>query len=135
MHEVIVVIHSTPDKKMDILVATLFSEAKEEQLEPGGAITTIPGSGEGGEQGERGKEEEGVVTPRRRYLALRDVLRFCFQHPPLLFPVVQFQRVLRSKIIGEIISTYVLLGSHTAINKICLVLPWPSPSFFVGLCS
>ena len=106
VHEVITVIHATPDKNVDILVSTLFSEAEEGQPEPGDAKTggALPGvSGEGGEQGERDKEGEGVIMPRRRYLVLRNILRFCFQHPPLLFPVVQFQRVLRSKIIGETI--------------------------------
>lgn len=59
---------------------------------------------EGTETGER-QDEESVDASggetRRRYLTLRSVLRFTFQHPPLLFPVVQFQRVLRSKIIGK----------------------------------
>lgn len=62
----------------------------------------------------RGGNGEDIVQPQeageaaeisggqgRRYLTLRSILRFSFQHPPLLFPVVQFQRVLRSKIIGE----------------------------------
>lgn len=46
-------------------------------------------------------DESGRKARRHRYLTLRSVLRFSFQHPPLLFPVVQFQRVLRSKVIGK----------------------------------
>lgn len=47
------------------------------------------------------EDAEGSGGRAKRYLTLRSVLRFSFQHPPLLFPAVQFQRVLRSKIIGE----------------------------------
>ncbi len=50
---------------------------------------------------EAGEAAEVSGVQGRRYLTLRRILRFSFQHPPLLFPVVQFQRVLRSKIIGE----------------------------------
>lgn len=57
-------------------------------------------AGKGGRQDDGSVEEPGGKA--RRYLTLRRVLHFCFQHPPLLFPVVQFQRVLRSKIIGEV---------------------------------
>lgn len=65
----------------------------------GGKSTGREGMGEGVLQGDEDVEEPGGEP--RRYLTLRSVLRFSFQYPPLLFPVVQFQRVLRSKIIGK----------------------------------
>lgn len=112
VQEVIAVIHTTSDKNVDLLVKVLTAEAKEEPA-PGNAIPEAQGDATAGvpehgmagapeEEGERGREaRQGGVTRGRRYLSLRNVLRFSFQHPPLFFPVVQFQRFLRSKIIGE----------------------------------
>lgn len=101
VHEVISVMHAYPDKKLDILVAMLLATAEDDP-------------DQGGEAGGEGKDNDGGVPDDnagrrgRRYLTLRSILRFSFQHPPLLFPVMQFQRILRSKILGEIEETRVV---------------------------
>lgn len=66
----------------------------------GGSASCSKETEGGGTQGDE-EADKGSPGQAKRYLTLRTVLRFSFQHPPLLFPVVHFQRVLRSKIIGE----------------------------------
>lgn len=96
VQEVVTVIHPDPDKKVDILILELLGHG--EALPDDGDEKRGPqGSEERGDAG--GAKTEGF--PHVRYLTLRRILCFCFQHPALLFPVVQFQRVLRSKIIGK----------------------------------
>lgn len=99
-------IHAYPDKKFKLLVTMLLAEAREypdeehairvKQKEEGTPEANGREEDAGEVEGEKG--EDRLV---RRYLTLRSILRFGFQYPPLLFPVVQFQRILRSKIIGE----------------------------------
>ncbi|CAM9660541.1 unnamed protein product [Ectocarpus sp. 12 AP-2014] len=119
VREVITMLHKTLDKKLDLLIDMLLEESEEVEIQGGiartrGLSSTSSGGGGGTtrteEEGQRkvvhksnGEEAEGapVQAQRRRYLTLRSILRFSFQHPPLMFPVVQFQRVLRCKIIGS----------------------------------
>eukprot|EP00903_Cladosiphon_okamuranus_P017414 g16038.t1 len=105
VNEVITVLHTT-DKKLELLVDMLLAESEElDDLTEGGtsAEREVTKEGEGVGQNDGSVEESGGKAKRYRcrYLTLRSILRFSFQHPPLLFPVVQFQRVLRSKIIGS----------------------------------
>ncbi|CAM9687589.1 unnamed protein product, partial [Hapterophycus canaliculatus] len=136
--EVITMLHTDVDKKLNLLLAMLLSES--ERIDPhnstGSTIASTTGSACSGSSGGVGRkqhrgqegtkstesskigESKGAVPAGpedneeddetgqseqkwRRYLTLRSLLRFSLQHPPLMFPVVQFQRVLRSKIIGE----------------------------------
>lgn len=102
IQEVIKVLHARPDKKRNILINMLFDKA--EELVPETEDTGVPREDQEG-AGEEAVGEEGNAGQQqgrpRRYLAVWSVLRFCYEHPPLLFPVVQFQRILRSKIIGK----------------------------------
>lgn len=90
------VVHPDPDKKVEILILKLLDHG-EALPDDGDEKRGTQGSEEGGGAG--GAKRDG--SPHVRYLTLRRILCFCFQHPAFLFPVVQFQRVLRSKIIGK----------------------------------
>lgn len=96
VQEVVTVIHANADKKVSMLIRKLLDHG--EALPDDGDEKRLAQSGEEGVDTESGKREG---LPRTRYLTLRRILRFCYQHPALLFPAVQFQRVLRSKIIGK----------------------------------
>ena len=86
--------HTNPSKELDSLVNMLLAQAETDR-------DRRETKREARENGERGIDMERGPRPERQYLSLRRILRFSFQHPPLLFPAVQFQRVLRRKIIGE----------------------------------
>lgn len=104
VEEVLVVIHAHHDPKLKLLLAMLMEKAENLETPDG-----IDKRGEGApiNEKEKGKKrehrKEGTDTrpTTSRYLLLRDIIIFCYQHPPLIFPVMQFQRTLRSKIIGE----------------------------------
>lgn len=100
VREVFDIIHTCRGKELDLLLEKLVGEAQS----PKPGAEADPGA-RGTQTREQGSRELGGADERKRgsiHLSLRHILRFCYQHPPLLFPIFEFQRALRSKVIGEI---------------------------------
>lgn len=102
--EVLCLIHAQHQgKKLELLFEVLAEGAKRRDTsssEGDRREQEAPRSLE--EHGSQGKREGGEdQAGDRRYLSLRYILRCSYQFPALMFPVLQFQRALRSKFLGR----------------------------------
>lgn len=101
--------HVHYDKQLDLLLEELIAQAENLKTTRSDAVAQdTTGAARVGEReqetgGAQRREQDKTENRDRkpRYLTLEQVLRFCFQYPPLMLPVVHFQRDLRFKIIGE----------------------------------
>lgn len=106
VREAVVLIHSRHDRELDLLLEELIEQASTLKAKKSDAVVAGNSGAVEGHMEMQGEKDDGNVaagigrTKQHRYLTLQQVLRFSFQHPPLLLPVVHFQRALRSKIIG-----------------------------------